>query len=183
MVDWPIDQETGEVFDLDWLDASTRKPVAPAEQLLIDRAAASSDPGSILYAEGVPSHVRTEYHRQKLIVEFGCRFLHQPAAVLRTGDVRGVFYLEWDAHIDQLKRAGHLEEALALTYECIDAAERLHGGDAAGWYERATVILRQMKDYDAEIRLIEDVTARWPKYTRLRERLPRARALALRSQA
>lgn len=177
-IDWPTSNETGEIFDLEWLDAGTRKPVSEAEERIILAAAEVDDPESILWVDSVPSYVRTEYIRRVKIFYFGRHFLHQPAHVLHRGDVRGVFYLEWDDHIDHLKRTGHLEEALALTYEVIDAAERVNGGDAAGWYSRAAVILRKLRDYDSEVRLIEQVTQRLPARTDLLARLPTARRLA-----
>lgn len=177
-IDWPTSNTTGEVFDVEWLDAGTRRPLADTEELIILAAAATDDPERILWVDSVPSYVRTEYVRRVRIFFFGRHFLHQPPHVLHRGDVRGVFYLEWGEHIDHLKRTGHLEEALALTYEVIDAAERVNDGDAAGWYSRAAIILRRLKDYEAEVRLIEQITARLPGKTDLLARLSTARRLA-----
>lgn len=183
VVDWPIAESSGEVFDLGWLDVGTRKPVSLKEQAFIDRALALEDPSAILWAPGVPSYVRTEYRRQHHIYPWGARFLHQPTRILSAGMVRGAFYLEWGAHIELMKRTGHLEEALTLSYEVIDAAERVallegEDGGAAGWYNLAFVILRKVKDYDSEVRLIEDVMRRFPRRDDLSSRLATARRLA-----
>jgi hypothetical protein len=180
-VDWPHAEATGEVFDLDWYDAGTAKAITAAEQEFIDRAFKAADPGAILYGPSVPAYVRTEYHRQYFVRSFGTQFLHQPPAILAAGDVRGIFYLEWSDFIDHMKRTNHLEEALALTYECIDAAERIeridHMEPGPGWYEKAAIILRKMNDYESEIRLIEDVVRRYPNFSHFEQRLPTARKL------
>lgn len=177
-IEWPQAESTGEVFDLGWYDTGTARSITAAEQQVIDRAFKASDPGVVLYAQSVPAYVRTEYHRQYFVRSFGTQFLHQPPATLVAGDVRGIFYLEWSEFIDQMKRTNHLEEALALTYECIDAAERIeridHMKPGPGWYEKAAIILRKMDDYEAEIRLIEDIVRRYPNF---RQRLPTARRL------
>jgi hypothetical protein len=180
-VDWPQAEATGEVFDLDWYDTGTAKAITAAEQSIIDRAFKAPDPGTILYAPTVPAYVRTEYHRQFFVRRFGTQFLHQPPPILAAGDVRGIFYLEWSDFIDHMKRTNHLEEALALTYECIDAAERIeridHMAPGPGWYDKAAIILRKMNDYEAEVRLIEDVVRRYPNFSHLEQRLPAARKL------
>ena len=180
-VDWPQAEATGEVFDLDWYDTGTTKAITATEQEVIDRAFKAQDPGVVLYAPNVPAHVRTEYHRQFFVRSFGTQFLHQPPAILAAGNVRGIFYLEWTDLIDHMKRTNHFEDALALTYECIDAAERIeridHMQPGPGWYEKAAIILRKMNDYEAEIRLITDVVRRYPNFSHLEQRLPAARKL------
>lgn len=147
-VDWPQAEATGEVFDLDWYNTGTAKAITAAEQAVVDRAFKAQDPGAVLYEPNVPAFVRTEYHRQYFVRNFGTQFLHQPPAILAAGDVRGIFYLEWSDFVDHMKRTNHLEEALALTYECIDAAERIeridHMEPGPGWYEKAAIILRKM---------------------------------------
>lgn len=184
-VQWPTDQASGRVFDLAWLDRETRKPVTPSEQAIIEAALAAGDSDSILWAAGVPSYVRTEYHRQRGIELWGRQFLHQPDQTLKAGDVRGVFYLEWKGHIEQMARDGHLDEALALTCEVIAAAERVDAIDgrgigAAGWYDRACILLRKLGKYDAEVQLIESVIERYPGWTKIAGRLATARKLARR---
>lgn len=189
VIEWPVADASGEVFDLEWLDLGTCKSMTPEQEKVIAAARASSDPGNVLFAEGVESVVRTEYNRRLSIQRFGRNFLHQPPKVLAVGDVRGIFYLEWGDHIDHMKRTGHLEEALALTYEVIDAAERvdaLERGDygAAGWYKHAAIILRKLDDVESEIRLIEDVQRRYPRIGQeLSDRLPRARAILAKQKA
>ncbi len=187
-VDWPTGEDTGDLFDLAWLDNGTRKQVDDAGEAVIARALTSPDPDGVLSASGVQPSVRTEYQRRRAIALFGTNFLHQPEPVLRAGDVRGVFYLEWGYHIDHLKRTGHLEEALALTYQVIEAAERVDALErqqygAAGWYRRAAIILRKLGDYEAEIRLIEDVLERYPGYSELSDRLPTSRRLLAKQHA
>lgn len=180
-VDWPQAEATGEVFDLDWYNAGTAKAITAPEQAVVDHAFKAQDPGEVLYGPSVPAYVRTEYHRQYFVRSFGTQFLHQPPAILAAGNVRGIFYLEWSDFIDHMKRTNHLEEALALTYECIDAAERVdridHLGPGPGWYEKAAIILRKLKDYETEIRLIEEVVRRYPNFDYLEQRLPAARKL------
>ena len=183
VIDWPVVKESGQLLDLEWLDRSTQKPVTLAEQARIDGALAVKDPYAILNAPGMSSQVRTEYNRQLKIHFWGTHFLHQPMNILESGLVRGAFYLEWGDHIEQMKREGFFEEALALVYEVIDAAERAdrienRGMGAAGWYTRACIILRKLKDPESEIRLIERVLHDYPKMDDLRKRLPAARKLA-----
>ena len=186
-IEWPQAESTGEVFDLGWYDTGTAKSITAAEQQIIDRAFKAADPGAILYEQIVPAYVRTEYHRQYFVRGFGTQFLHQPATVLAAGDVRGIFYLEWSDFIDHMKRTNHLEESLALTYECIDAAERVeridHMVPGPGWYEKAAILLRKLDDYDAEIRLIEGVVRRYPNFRHLEQRLPTARKLLAKQRA
>jgi hypothetical protein len=96
------------------------------------------------------------------------------------GRVRGRSYLDWSSTIDQLKRDGKLEDAVELAYECMDAAERANAAQgyefgAAGWYKIVAVILRKMKDYETEVRVLERGTPFWPS---LEPRLKKARELA-----
>ena len=75
-----------------------------------------------------------------------------------TCDVRGYHYTFWPDTIRQLTRDGAREEALALTLECIDAAERdapFWGGFPAPWYtEAAAMAYRRRKDYAAEVAIL-----------------------------
>lgn len=95
--------------------------------------------------------------------------------------VRGMSFEEASKAVDQLKREGRLEEALDLAYACSDAMERANAvigiTGAGSWYERQAIILRKMGDYEAEVRLIEDVHRRFPDKKLIIDRLPRARAL------
>lgn len=174
-VRWPTSDDGEIVFDLAWLDDGTRRPVSTGGEAVIQAALASPKPEAILFAPGVETTTRTEYHRRRAIARFGQQFLHQPQHKLAAGDVRGVFYLEWASHIEHMQRTGHLESALSLVYEVIDAAERVDALDgfgvgAAGWYKRAAVLLRKMGDHAAEVRLIDDVTRRYPGRTGMETR-------------
>lgn len=103
--------------------------------------------------------------------------------------VRGRRMWDWREEIDNLKRTGQLEDALKLARECADAMEKYSQIDCeysgsktagpAGWADRVAIILRKMKDYDGEVRYIEGVIDRYPRYAngKLGERLPKARQL------
>ncbi|MDQ1131138.1 hypothetical protein [Microbacterium sp. SORGH_AS_0888] len=176
---WPYDYDTREVLDLAWLDLGTAKPVTADEDELIEVARRVADPSSLLYAPGVRSEARTEYHRRIAIARFGRNFLHQPPEVLGAGDVRGVFYLEWAMHIDQMKREGRLKVALALALEtamAADAVAKIWGGDrgASGWYLKAALILRKLRDLDGELALLQQGVQRYPESARLADQLNRA---------
>ncbi|WP_285247487.1 hypothetical protein [Pseudarthrobacter sp. efr-133-R2A-89] len=77
----------------------------------------------------------------------------------RRGMVDGVHYLELVEPIKQLKRDGRLNEALALCYKAIEAAERSRDGrEPAPWYtEQAAIVHRKLGQKEDEI----DVLKRW----------------------
>lgn len=68
------------------------------------------------------------------------------AAQFKRGMVDGVHYLELVEPIKQLKREGRLDEALALCYKAIEAAEgNAEGREPAPWYtEQAAIIHRKL---------------------------------------
>lgn len=182
-IDWPVNLNSGARFDLDWLDRRTRGRVTYAEQLVIERAFTNGFPNSGLFDEGVRPEVREEFHRQRRMCQWGMNYLREPENVLRVGVLRGTHYLEWGGHVDQLSIDGHLDEALALIYEMIDAAhrtepheDRLHG--ARGLYVKAAVILQQMKPPEEADGVVSRVVRKQPITRRLTEGLPVARKLA-----
>jgi hypothetical protein len=95
-------------------------------------------------------------------------------AEAEAAQVRGKHFSEWTGEIAQLKRDGRLAEALVLIYECIDATERAdkvtgNGCPAPAYYEKAAVIHRQQKDFDAEIQVLD-------RYLRAASSVPSARS-------
>jgi hypothetical protein len=134
---------------------------------------------SLAHDEGPREPISDERYEQIMGHTAALRAKQAEAARLRM--VRGRDMGLVSAEIDQLKRDGKLEEALELTYECMDAAERSNavlGWEGAGkWYERAAIILRKLEDYDAEVRMIEDLQRRFPEKHYLEDRMPRATAL------
>ena len=66
-------------------------------------------------------------------------------------------YLETVEPIQQLKREKRLEEALALCYGAIEAAENdARGREPAPWYtEQAAIIHRKLGQRDEEIAVLE----------------------------
>ncbi|MBK0422739.1 hypothetical protein JD292_11715 [Leucobacter sp. CSA2] len=166
-VDWPRERSTNRRFDLDWLDRRTRGRVSYAEQLLIERAFRNGFPGSGLFEPGVRPEVRVEFHRQRRIHQWGLNYLREPENVLRLGAVRGVHYREWGGHVDQLSLDGHLDEALDLVYELIDAAHRcepaeLQADAARSLYVKAAVVLQQQEQLDAADDLVAMASRRRP---------------------
>lgn len=108
------------------------------------------------------------------------------ARAKRASKVRGLQLWDWIPTIDQMKRDQEYEEALALTLECINAMERYNAamrldGGAAGWYERAAIIYRKLKDYDGEIELIDRGLSYMPEHEGLAYR--RGRVVVLRDRA
>jgi len=73
------------------------------------------------------------------------------------GMVGGYHYLETAEPINQLKRQGRLEEALALCYGAIDGAEADRDGrEPAPWYtEQAAIIHRKLGQRDEEIAVLQ----------------------------
>lgn len=178
---WPVDEATGELLDLAWLDLGTAKPVTAAEDDLIEAARRSDHPEDVLYANGVRSEARTEYDRRVAMARFGRNFLHQPRDVLAAGDVRGLFYLEWAMHIDQMKREARLQAALDLAMQTVaaaDAVTALRGGNwgASGWYLKAALVLRKMGDHETELDLLRTGLQKHPDDVRLQDQLRRSLA-------
>jgi hypothetical protein len=99
--------------------------------------------------------------------------------------VRGRGLREWVEHIDHLKRTGHLQEALDLMGECVNAAVRLlelrEQVGVETWLIRSAIILRKLGDYANEVSFIESVLETWPDLDELAARLPRARQLLAKS--
>ena len=75
-----------------------------------------------------------------------------------TCDVRGYHYSFWPDTIRRLIHDGLHDQALTLTLECVDAAERdepFWDGCPAPWYtETAATIYRRRKNYAAEVALL-----------------------------
>lgn len=85
------------------------------------------------------------------------RALHVAAEI--EGAVGGRHFTEWAETIRQLKRDGHLEEALALCYECIDAVEREAMVDQfrmPAWYtEQAAITHRKLGQLVEEVAVLQ----------------------------
>jgi hypothetical protein len=156
-VDWPVDEETGQVFDDEWLMSGVKAALNANQfnQMAQSRAESAQRRRARLWAPGVDG-VYTEEAEQ----------------------LRGRHWLEWRDHVEQMNREGRHEAALALCYEIIDVAERVDPKRTAppGWYDKAGILLRKMKDYDAEVRLMERVVAKYPG-DRFQVRLAKAREL------
>jgi hypothetical protein len=156
-VDWPVDEETGRVFDDEWLLAGVNVAINENQfkQMLLAREDSAERRRARLFLPGVDG-VYTEEAEQ----------------------LRGRHWLEWRDHVDQMNREGRYEAGLALCYEMIDVAERVDPNRTAppGWYEKAGIFLRKMKDYDSEVRLLESVVTKYPD-ERFTKRLAAARAM------
>jgi hypothetical protein len=109
--------------------------------------------------------------------------------------VRGRHYTRWVDSIRQLKRDGHVDDALTLALECVDATERegrVSGlSPAPAYTEMAAIIYRQRGDLDLEIAIIERylavgasaVTANPGAFNgKLAERLEKAKALRMKQK-
>lgn len=98
------------------------------------------------------------------------------------GMVNGVHYLQLVEPIKQLKRNGHLEDALVLCYAAIDGAEaNREGREPAPWYtEQAAIIHRKLGQRDKEIAALERWLAACPPErrdgSRIKERLSKLNA-------
>jgi tetratricopeptide (TPR) repeat protein len=86
------------------------------------------------------------------------------AQQFKRGMVDGVHYLELVEPIKQLKREGRLEEALALCYKAIEAAEGDAPGDMpAPWYtEQSAIVHRKLGQKDEEIAVLKRWLDRCP---------------------
>lgn len=180
---WPTDDTTGEVFDDVWLRAGTTGSLDVAQLARVRRAAElfGSDTDPTTKAE------MAEYYREVSALQ---RERHLAAggveeATQRARLVRGRDFLEWLELTEHLKRTGHTEAALSLLYECIDAARRGEAPDV-GLHERAAIILRKLKDYEAEVRLLEECIdrqqARGETTSDMPARLGKARKLLAKSE-
>lgn len=104
--------------------------------------------------------------------------------------VRGRPYFEWIPTIDEMRRDGRHDDALALLGECITAAERdartNHGIIAPAYTLRAAMIHRKLVDPAAEIAVLERYVKASPSgmsNDRVVDRLVSARAIAVRKAA
>ena len=100
--------------------------------------------------------------------------------------VRGKPLWKWIPTIDEMKRAGEYQAAADLTLECVDAMEHHSSimgfeSGAAGWYEKAAIIYRKLRDYDAEIEMIDRGLGYMPANPDLLHR--RVKAVQLRDKA
>jgi hypothetical protein len=102
-VDWPIDDESGQVFDDEWLMDGAKAALNQNQftQMIRSREDAAGRRRSRLFAPGVDGRYNEEAEQ-----------------------LRGRHWLEWANHVDQMSRESRHEAALALCYEMIDVAER-----------------------------------------------------------
>jgi hypothetical protein len=164
-MDWPRSSTTNEVFDDDWL----RRGTGPLSASQIERAqrAARGSFGSDM-APATKAEI-AEYWRTKN------RAVRNPLQVVRGFDIAG-----WQDHVDHMKRTGLLEDALALAYECADAAERAASDVYDAWPKWAVeiaIILRKIGDLDSEVRHLSRAASERPGNRSLEARLRSAIAL------
>lgn len=161
-VDWPVDDETGEVFDDAWLRDGTTGHLTRAQLDRVWRAAIS--PG--IDQEPTTKAEEAEYYRATRYL-LTMKRLETPGTDGEYNQharmVRGRDLLEWREHVEHLSRLGRYEQALALNYECSDAAERINGAEGAAIVKRSSILLRKMKDYEADVRLMQDAIVRFPR--------------------
>ncbi|TFD84997.1 hypothetical protein E3T61_18430 [Cryobacterium lactosi] len=117
------------------------------------------------------------------------------AAVHEARVLRGRDVSEWLFEVKRLKAEGQLEEALALAYECSDTQERSHAifaqitrdgvpmRTSPYWSKDIAIILRKMKDYDAEVGYLEEKLDADPENMEINARLSKARVLAAKDAA
>lgn len=159
-VDWPTDQQTGLVFDDEWLLVGLKGAVNANQ-----------------YASKLEMREDSAARRRERLFRPGLDGHNQQAGMLRGRD-----WLEWSEHVSQMKREGYLENALALVYEMMDTARGSNFWDhkpPPGWYNEAAVILRKLKDYDTEVRILEEALKGYPGSDRFAARLEKAKALQL----
>lgn len=110
---------------------------------------------------------------------------HRAEASRRVGAVRGEWWGTYRSAIAELKRQGHLEEALELIGHCAEAAARV--GTALNeapdpWpVEQQSIVLRKLKDPARELAAIERYVAACGEHRvpeKVQERLARARVSA-----
>lgn len=179
-IDWPRDEDTGEIFDARWLELGTRVKLTIEEKLDVGKSLAMGI--GTLPDGSMPTKAQVrEYWRIKYAIDLHASYLAMPPNIRAAATVRGRGLNEWTEHIDHLKRTGHPQAALDLTGECIEAALRLLGiGERVNlepWIVQAAVVLRKMGNYRDEAQLIEGSIEAFPKFEELAQRLPRARRL------
>lgn len=159
-VDWPTDPASGLVFDDEWLLSGLRKAVNEKQ-----------------YLSKLELREDMARRRRERLFQPGLDGHDQQADMLRGRD-----WLEWNEHVHQMKREGYLECALALVYEMIDMTRGSAYWDhkpPPGWYNEAAVILRKLKEYDAESRLMAEALENYPGNERFSIRMEKAKALQL----
>lgn len=105
-------------------------------------------------AKNVAQHRSTDQMVKEALAGGGIR-----AAEFTAGMVDELHYLQAVEPIKQLKRDGHLEEALALCYKAIQGAEnsarRQKTSPPPFYTEQAAIILRKLKQRDEEIAVLQ----------------------------
>lgn len=85
------------------------------------------------------------------------------------GRIQGRHFSEWVPDLNRLKSLGAdaEEEYLSLVLECVDAAERaaliLDQAPAPGYTNRAAIVYRRRREYEAEIQILERWIAACPE--------------------
>lgn len=115
-------------------------------------------------AKNVAQHRNTDQMVKDALAGGGER-----AADFKAGMVDGLHYLQAVEPIKQLKRDGHLEEALALCYKAIQGAENAARREKTSpppfYTEQAAIIHRKLKQRDEEIAVLQRyVDACPPRY-------------------
>lgn len=163
-VSWPIDPKSGLVFDDEWLLAGVKKAVSANQ-----------------FASKLEGREESAALRRGRLLRPGLGGHDQQANMLRGRD-----WLEWSEHVAQMKREGYLECALALVYEIMDTARGSvfwSHTPPPGWYSEAAVILRKLKDYDTEVRILEEALDGYPGNESFSMRLEKAKAFQLKARA
>lgn len=107
---------------------------------------------------------------------------------IAAGTVGGVHYLELVEPIEQAKREGRNEDALALCYQAIEGAERGRDGrePAPAYTKHAAIVLRKLKRPNEEAAVLERYLRWLPEEHRashqFTERLAKVRELQQRAQ-
>lgn len=115
-------------------------------------------------AKNVAQHRSTDQMVKEALAGGGPR-----ATQFKSGMVDGLHYLQTVEPIKQLKRDGHLEDALALCYKAIQGAENAARREETSpppfYTEQAAIIHRKLKQRDEEIAVLQRyVDACPPKY-------------------
>ncbi|MBG9887146.1 hypothetical protein ABE10_25380 [Bacillus toyonensis] len=173
------------MFDDEWLTREAGIPLLGRERERVEYALANGGAEPPDGETASKAQVR-EYWRIKRARQLRAVHSAQEPRLRALAEVRGRGYNEWREHVTHLKRTGHLETALALSYECSDAAERHAAAAGFGpsdwWAKQTAIILRKLDDYEAEIRFIEELVERVPSLGALAERLPASRRFLARQQ-
>lgn len=156
-VQWPVDPNTGQVFDDEWLFDGLKRAVNENQfraksEMLNDMAVRRRERLSV---PGLDGH-------------------NQADSMLRGRD-----WLEWGEFVHQMKREGHLQPALALVYEMMQTSTKSDVFDTVppGWYREAAIIHRKLKDYDGEISLMKEALVSYPHDEDFEKRCAKAREL------